>query len=126
MMPACTCSQQDRKQRWVATMNGPRAPLKTSNGCTPLTAVEYLISSESISLFPSPSAGDVTMNIDMPNISTAEVTVFNALGESVIAKHTVAANSNVKLNMNGKPEGIYFVKISTQDGAVTKKIVINK
>ena len=111
-----------------ATMNGVRASLKTSNGCTPLTDVEYLLASESVSIYPNPSSGDVVMKVNVTDLSSANVTVFNALGEAVLVKQVfdLSTNNEVKLDMHNKPEGMYFVKMETPEGAVTKKIVINK
>ena len=115
-----------QKAKLVATMNGPRVALKTSNGCTPLTAVEYLNYNESISLYPNPSSGEVTLNINIPIISSADVTVFNSLGETVISKNSVPTNMETKLDLRNRPEGIYFVKIATTEGSVTKKVIISK
>jgi len=112
-----------------ATMNGSRASLKTSNGCTPLTVQEYLYSSESISLFPNPSTGDVALNINIPSFSSADVTVYNALGDAVLTRKNVSflgSNNEIKLDMNSNANGMYFVKVQTADGSVTKKMIINR
>lgn len=117
-----------QKAALAATMNGPRAALKTSNGCTPLTAVEYLYAPESVSVFPNPSNGNVALTVNIPNVSNAEVTVINALGEVVLTKNIseLENNNEIKLNMENHVNGMYFIKLNTTEGSITKKMIINK
>jgi len=119
---------EGQKAVMTATMNGPRASLKTSNGCSPLTAVEYLLSSESVSVFPNPSYGNVMLKVNIPNLSAADVAVYNSLGDVVLKKKLTDLdfNNEVKLDMNSQLNGMYFLKLETTDGSVTKKIILNR
>jgi hypothetical protein len=116
-----------QKARIDATMAGPRAPLKTSNGCTPLTAEEYLLSPESISIFPNPSTGNVSLTVNIPNVNSADVAVYDLLGNAVL-EQAIAVNSadQVNLDMNSQPNGMYILKFKTTDGVVSKKVLLNR
>ncbi|MEO6349011.1 MAG: T9SS type A sorting domain-containing protein [Aquaticitalea sp.] len=63
------------------------------------------------------------MQIQLPNIQTdlqfTKVELYDVLGKRVM--DTVATN---QLNIERFKSGIYFVKIHTVNGTVTKKLVI--
>ena len=111
----------------TATMNGSRSPLKTSNGCTPLDVIESLLAPQSISVFPSPSNGEVFINVNIPNTSLINISVTNMIGEVILETKTSAIKDlPIKLDLNNIPSGMYFVKLTIPEGSVTKKIIINK
>jgi hypothetical protein len=68
----------------------------------------------------------VFMKINVPNISSAEITVCDALGKTVLAKNTVTTDNDIKLDMNNKPNGMYLLQMKTSEGTITKKFVISK
>jgi hypothetical protein len=101
---------------------GPASLTKCSGN-----GIDDLLPQDNISLYPNPSTGDIFMTINVPNISSAEVVVFNAIGEAVLEKKVVVpSNNEIKLDMNSKPDGMYLVKLKTSEGTITKKIVINR
>ncbi len=111
----------------TATMNGAKAPLKTSNGCSPLNAVEYFLSSQSASVFPNPCSGEVSVSIHVPGVSSVDITVYNAVGEAVLFKKVSTLSSiETKIDLGNNPTGIYLLKIKTSEGTIVKKIAINR
>lgn len=83
--------------------------------------------SDNISLYPNPSTGDLFMNVNLPNISSADVTIFNAIGDIVLQKRIgVSTNNEVKFDMNSRPDGVYIFQMKTFQGTITKKVVINR
>lgn len=113
----------------TATMNGSRAALKTSaaTNCLSTGMSEHQLA-EYVSVFPNPSNGDFTMNVNIPNITSADMIIYNALGEAVLEKKIAipSGGNNVDVDMNNQPEGMYLIKMKTTEGTITKKIVINK
>ncbi len=110
-----------------ATMNGLRSSLKTSDGCTPLSVAERLLSSQSLSIYPNPSAGNFALTLNVPNISSADLIIYNALGDIVLEKKIrIDAGDDIEVNMGEAPNGIYLAKMKTAEGAITKKVVINR
>jgi PKD repeat protein len=67
----------------------------------------------SLSIFPNPTTGIV--NIDMGETQTAtNVTIMNVLGK-VVFNESFKLTSNINFNLKGEA-GIYFAKITTEDG----------
>lgn len=118
-----------QKAVMTATMNGSRASLKTSaaTNCASGTGVTELNISDYVSIFPNPSAGSFSINMNIPGVSNADMTIYNALGEAVLEKKiTVPSGGNVDVDLDNSPEGMYIVKVKTTEGTITKKIVISK
>lgn len=79
--------------------------------------------SGSVSVFPNPASGQVFLDFSGKNFGAAEITLSNILGEKL--NETKMAASGLKmLDVSGYPEGVYFVKIDTNAGSVTKKIIV--
>jgi hypothetical protein len=72
--------------------------------------ITHLDAFAGVSLFPNPTSGQLQLNTD---IAVQQVDVFNTLGVKV-------GNS---LNISGLENGIYFVKITTDAGSFTRKVV---
>ena len=72
----------------------------------------------SLKIFPNPTFG--TLNIEAENIQ--KITIFNSNGKLVkrIDKDKIATN----LNLKNLDKGVYFIKIYTDLGLVTEKIIL--
>ncbi|MDC8001952.1 T9SS type A sorting domain-containing protein [Aequorivita todarodis] len=85
--------------------------------------IEDVISESSMDLYPNPATSEFT--IALPKSIKAEVRVFDITGklliyeaEALIAnRHTVAVSS--------LSSGTYFVRLNTEEGTATKKLLIN-
>jgi len=118
-----------QKARITACLNSSRTGLLTSaaSKCTAATGITESSLSDNISLYPNPSTGDVFMNVTIPNISSADVTIYNAIGDAVLQKRVAISSGNeVKLDMNTRPDGMYLIQMKTSEGTITKKVVINR
>lgn len=78
----------------------------------------------SISVYPNPTVGDVTISVKDLSFENMNVKVFNMIGEKVFAGeyNKVQAQSLINLNIGGNAAGIYMIQISTEQGVVTKRI----
>lgn len=88
--------------------------------CDCLNASIDPITQEVVAIFPNPTTGEFYVN-NIENYTT--VNVVNALGQSV---YTLNNNSDVtvQVNLNGK-KGVYFVKLTNQNGdTLTKRVII--
>lgn len=78
--------------------------------------------SKAVKLYPNPASNKV--NIDMGQIALIDgVIVTDILGKEVLYEN-VTSKSSVSLNVSVLPKGTYFVRLSTDKGAVTKKLMI--
>ncbi len=78
-----------------------------------------------ISLFPNPTNGQVTVNLNgLASESAAQIQVLNALGQVVFEKK-YAINRTFNVDITSLSVGNYFVKIKTKQGAQTLNLVKN-
>jgi hypothetical protein len=75
-------------------------------------AVEEAFASK-ISVLPNPTSGIITVNAE--NIKSIEV--WNIAG-----KHIMKSNRQT-LDISAKPSGIYFIKVTTDDATITRRIL---
>ena len=80
------------------------------------------------SLYPNPGFGQVTMSYRLPASSGIMVRIFQPLGKLIreIDKGIQAAGRHQMIIPPNLPAGIYWVELQTDDGAATKKLVIQK
>jgi PKD repeat protein len=75
-----------------------------------------------IKLYPNPSNGLV--NVESGS-RIQKIAVYNVLGESVEAGVELKGNK-AELRMQGLSEGVYLVKITTEQGVITRSVSINR
>ena len=74
-----------------------------------------------IKLYPNPTNGDVTLTLENASHNT-QITIVDLTGKTV---HTtsVVEQSNIELNTNEFPKGVYFVKITTNNNHKTIRLI---
>ncbi len=85
--------------------------------------IEVLGTEESLSnvaIFPNPA--DTVLNIVSPNSYLENISVYDLLGRR-INQNIGPETNNYQLNLASLHTGIYFVKIDTEVGTVTKKLI---
>ena len=80
------------------------------------------IDGENIDVYPNPSTGAINITAES-TIKT--VNVYDVLGNLVMSIDGNGSNKYA-FNLGKKSNGIYLVKVSTSNGASTKRIVLNK
>lgn len=91
---------------------------------TPGTANDYTLSIEGnllkdFKLFPNPTALGYVKISNQSN-TPMRVNVFDVLGKMVLSSSV----SNNKLDVSGLNTGLYLIRVSLNDAAITKKLVI--
>ena len=86
------------------------------------------ISSEKISdtqliLYPNPTTSE--LRIENGELRMERITVYNAVGQVVIAVSNVNATT-YRLNTEMLNSGIYFISVQTKNGITNSKFVVNK
>ena len=79
--------------------------------------------SNSITLFPNPAKDAINVQCTMNNVQSVEVIdVYGKVVRTVV--ETVHAPSlPIRINVSGLANGMYFVRVTTEEGAVTKTFV---
>ena len=84
-----------------------------------LTATEENLAS-SLKLYPNPTNGCVTIELE----EMQKVMVYNVLGQVLLSKEV---NGNaLQLDLSGLGNGLFWVKIMSQNGMVVKPLVISR
>ena len=81
------------------------------------------IKRESISIYPNPTTGK--LGITNYELGITNIEVFDVYGRNVRANLRVCLNTEAEatINISHLPAGIYFVKIKTETGIQTQKII---
>ncbi len=79
--------------------------------------------SNSISVYPNPTDGIFTVASSLP-AEKLDIEISNAIGEKLY--QVKINNNNTEIDLSKVSNGIYFVKVNSQKGTTTKKIVLNK
>jgi hypothetical protein len=71
------------------------------------------------SIYPNPTNGEFTIT-NSSSINNYELKITNVLGETVFEKAVSRKQETINLN---EGQGIYFLQLRTETGAVVKKII---
>lgn len=78
-----------------------------------------------INVWPNPTSG--VLRISTENIKgKIEISIVNALGEEIKKQHKEIQNDLYELDVSEVPKGIYLLRIETEKGVLTKKVLVNK
>ena len=80
--------------------------------------IPSLIYDNLIKIYPNPTSGFTTITAD--NIQQIELLNING---QLLEEYTIKNKSYI-LDMNNRKKGIYFIKIKTDKGTVTEKIIV--
>ncbi|MBK9457718.1 MAG: T9SS type A sorting domain-containing protein [Bacteroidetes bacterium] len=82
---------------------------------------------ESINVFPNPSNGVFTIELNGYENANVNTVIINAVGQVVYENTSTPAayNFTLPVNLNGVPTGIYYVTSSCNGKIVTNTILID-
>jgi hypothetical protein len=101
------------------------------NSCTGSTTINITVnacvgieenSATPFTMFPNPSNGNVTLNL---NYNNSFVEVVDVLGNTISSQRYTNAGQ-VQLNLNNASEGIYFVRVTSGNEKSVQKLIIRK
>jgi hypothetical protein len=92
-----------------------------TDSCEVFVGIENNVDSESkISIYPNPTNGNFTIEID--NTKNASIEIFNISGQLFL--QNLLVENTTQFDLSNYSNGMYFVKIETQEETVVKKIVL--
>ena len=86
-----------------------------------VVATRDLAFENSISIFPNPSQGDISIQFNEANYQDTSIEIIDAQGKVHNTFDIRQASQELNLDV---PAGLYFVKISNEEKLAYKKIVI--
>jgi hypothetical protein len=99
-------------------------------GCTP-TGIKNNFSTEfeNMNFYPNPASTNGTIDVQLNETANLDITVLNAVGQSVYSTSvagTIGSNK-VNINLNSLAAGLYFYQVKVGNSkAITKKFAVEK
>ena len=81
---------------------------------------------EQLSLFPNPSSGQLSLNVELIQLAKVDVEIYSAVGQKVKVLPTERFREKLyQLSLGDLPQGLYFVKIVIDDRQfITKRLML--
>ena len=83
---------------------------------------DIVLEASDLMVFPNPTTGLVQVKVD--GVNTFNYTVMNIAG-AVVSNDMVKGNI-VTLDLSNTAKGVYFLKIDTEKGSITRKVMLTK
>ena len=79
------------------------------------------ITNDGITVYPNPTTGQ--LRITNYELRIDNVEIYDVMGKKISSHHLITTSSNHLIDISHFTSGIYLLKITTETGAVTKKII---
>jgi hypothetical protein len=88
--------------------------------------VPELVFKAALHIFPNPNDGDFTINLRVENIGAVRYSVVNQLGQTVTSGQLDFADNGYSktIRLKSQAPGMYFVKLESAKGVISKKVVV--
>ncbi|MDR2971673.1 MAG: leucine-rich repeat protein [Bacteroidales bacterium] len=80
---------------------------------------EWKIENGELEIYPNPTGGE--LKIATSEYPISDIRIYDVVGKLVVQSKIV--QSEIEINISHLPTGIYFVRIQTENGVVTRKVV---
>lgn len=102
---------------YSATYTAPAACMATS--------VEESTFLSNLNISPNPSNGSINLSFDQSQMQTTSIEIVDVLGRTVYTENLqkFTGSYSKKLDLTGFNKGIYFVRITSESGSETRKII---
>lgn len=82
----------------------------------------------SLLVYPIPCKDKISADIYMPSHLSAEILIYNTIGEALLYEKQGAftGGKHLELNTTCLPSGLYFLQLKTARGVITKKIILSR
>jgi hypothetical protein len=111
----------------VADMAGNKAAYVYKELTTTNVGIASTTLSNQITVYPNPTTGEFKVQCSMFNVQSIEI--FDVFGRKAFEQKAESRKQNENLtvllsyDITLFPAGIYFIKITTEQGVVTKKVI---
>lgn len=107
---------------YFSTIGAPNYSLYVHQTGTISAVAEQKMNSSDLNLFPVPANEQLSISVEKGNISSVSVSDISG---KVNFTHSSVNKNSMEISLTNFAEGIYFVKITTNDGSImNKKIVV--
>jgi hypothetical protein len=81
---------------------------------------------ETISVYPIPSTGNVNVKLSQLNASTFTLTITDIAGKTISSTENVNNNGTLNVDLSGLQNGSYLINIETPGQKIIKKVILDK
>jgi C1A family cysteine protease len=82
------------------------------------------ISESNFTVYPNPNSGSFDVKLNDQNFQNATVSITNMLGEILYEKKALNNNAPIHVDATNIRQGIYYVKIQTENSSYMRKVLI--
>lgn len=103
-----------------------------TNGCSAQTQMSIQVLQESsiqdpalaeaINMYPNPTNGQLTVDVDVPDAKEVFVEIYNDIGKLVAVVPATAGEQTIRINMSTLARGLYFVAVHVDGKMVVDKV----
>lgn len=88
--------------------------------------ISELNSDELINLFPNPTNGNISLKFSNDNYKKYQLEIINVLGQKLLTTTIESGVTGISpsVNLSGLPKGNYYLRLSSSDKNIIKKITI--
>jgi hypothetical protein len=95
---------------------------KCSNSTVSVNDVKSI--EEAVSVYPNPSKGLVTVDLQGALAQNATVEVYNAMGQMILVKAFTEATGKFNVDLSNNATGVYTIKLIADGQVITKRVVL--
>lgn len=75
-------------------------------------------------VYPNPTTGVFMLDAGGQTTDAKQITIYSVYGECVYSSSVIGHQSSVGVDLSSHPDGIYFVRVNTEKGIISKKVVV--
>lgn len=88
------------------------------------TGIDEVLDDELINVYPNPTSGLIYLNLSNVKTKINEVKILNQSGGIVFKMNDNSLNKNLQIDISTFSKGLYFIQLSTANGNLMKKIIL--
>ncbi len=100
--------------------------LRTPIDCDPFNGLDTLMENLVFQVFPNPSFGQVTINIEWAKATDFEIKLYNVLGQLMAQNFYSETVLQTSFDWSDLASGLYLVQLVAPDFKSTKKIILQR
>ncbi|MES2617497.1 MAG: immunoglobulin-like domain-containing protein [Bacteroidota bacterium] len=79
---------------------------------------------DAVSVYPNPTTGIVTLDLETLMAKNATIEVFNAMGQQVLTQNYSEATGKFTVDLTGLAKGVYTIKLKSEGQIVVKRVIL--
>lgn len=96
-----------------------------SNPLNYIVGTKTILDENDIQIFPNPSGGVVSIEIDLPQVAEISITLLNSLGQKVALQPKIQTEQfRQVLDLSDYPKGMYWFEFRVDEIVIGKRLIL--